>query len=101
MLNGLPPRHKGRIDTEYDMREIDARISAVRTRVQTTHWNRPATLPSELPPEIQRLQECKTFGIPVSIVMDRSSVLLPCVLSGNYEVVYLGFFRIQESQVTV
>lgn len=102
MVSHLPPSNAVRREVEQEMRAVEARASQLdRPRIQTTKWQREAVLPSELPPEIQRLQECQSYGIPVSIVMAQDSNLLPFSLPEEYGVVYLGFFKIQESSVTI
>ncbi len=57
-------------------------------------------VPTDLPPELQHMQECQTYGIPVSIVMAKDSVLLPFALEERVGVVYLGFFKIQGISVS-
>lgn len=101
LLNYLPASHSGRLELEREKREANIRITQLKPRSHITKWNRPVTLPAELPPEIQRLQECKTYGIPVSIVISRDSDLLPFYLDEKYGIVYLGFFKIHQCQVAV
>lgn len=69
-------------------------------RRPATRWNREVVVPTDLPPELQHMQECQTYGIPVSIVMAKDSVLLPFALEERVGVVYLGFFKIQGISVS-
>ncbi|KAI0091632.1 hypothetical protein BDY19DRAFT_637150 [Irpex rosettiformis] len=68
-----------------------------RRRQSLTKWDRKPVVPPELPPELQHMQECQMYGIPVSIVMAKDSVLLPFALEEHVGLVYLGFFKIQDS----
>lgn len=56
-------------------------------------------IPSELPPELKHLLECKELGIPLKLVAYRDSALLPFSLDPSYGVVYLGFFKMASMKV--
>lgn len=58
-------------------------------------------IPSELPPDLQYLDDCEKYGIPVNVVMAHDSALLPFALGEGVQVVYLGFFKIMASNVSI
>jgi hypothetical protein len=102
MIPILPLSNPVRRSVKQEMLEIEHRASrpittALRQPLESS--NREVVVPNEIPPELQHLQECQTYGIPVSVVMARDSVLLPFELEDNMGIVYLGFFKIQGSQV--
>lgn len=56
-------------------------------------------IPSDVPPEIKHLLDCKSYAIPVKLIAFRDSALLPFTLEEEHGVVFLGLFMI--SAVTV
>ncbi|KAI0692443.1 hypothetical protein BC835DRAFT_1307147 [Cytidiella melzeri] len=100
LLPMLSPSNQVRQEVEEAMPIIESLASEQATsKSHVTPWNREVRVPSELPPDLQRLQECQLYGIPVSVVMSRDSALLPFSLEENVGVVYLGFFKILESRI--
>ncbi|KAI0343310.1 hypothetical protein BDW22DRAFT_1356923 [Trametopsis cervina] len=99
----LPPDHPYRLETERTLPELDRNAAkALAPKPPLTTWDyRQVVMPSELPPEVQHLEECQLYGIPVSIVVNRDSNLLPFSLSKEFGVVYLGFFKLSDSKHTI
>ena len=75
--------------------------SLLPPRTHSQPQTQSVVIPPEVPPELQHMQECQAYGIPVCIVMARDSVLLPFALEEHVGLVYLGFFKIQDSTVSV
>lgn len=86
--------------TIQDCSPHDIDIQQAEQAVENTADNsKNPPIPSDVPPEIKHLLDCKSYAIPVKLIAFRDSALLPFTLEEEHGVVFLGLFMI--SAVTV
>lgn len=68
---------------------------------QAAEEHRTTFVPEELPSELRHLLDCKTYNIPIVVIVSRDYPLLPFTLPDDCEICVLGFYKVLQVNVSI